>query len=69
MHSFGEALQSGQLGPLLQQFNLPSDVSNAALKGDIEEFAKAMQEHVKTNKNTKKSTSGNNTNDDEKMES
>jgi 26S proteasome regulatory subunit N13 len=53
MYSFGEALQSGQIGPLMQQFNLPNEVSEAAIKGDIEEFAKAMQDHIKNKKNTK----------------
>ena len=47
MASFGEALQSGQLGPLLSQFNLPADVMNAAAQGNLEEFAKAMEKHSK----------------------
>jgi 26S proteasome regulatory subunit N13 len=63
MYSFGEALQSGQIGPLMQQFDLPSEVSNAATKGDIEEFAKAMQDHMRDMKKTKKSNE-----DEEKMD-
>lgn len=47
MNSFGEALQSGQLGPLLSQFNLPTDVTVAATQGNLEEFAKAMEAHMK----------------------
>lgn len=50
MTSFGEALQSGQLGPLMSQFNLPPDVMNAAVQGNLEEFAKAMEAHAKKTK-------------------
>jgi len=53
MSSFGEALQSGQLGPLLSQFNLPTDVMNAAAQGNLEEFAKAMEKHSKKSKDEK----------------
>jgi 26S proteasome regulatory subunit N13 len=53
MSSFGEALQSGQLGPLLSQFNLPPDVMNAASQGNLEEFAKAMEKHSKKSKDEK----------------
>nr|Q6GN67.2 RecName: Full=Proteasomal ubiquitin receptor ADRM1-A; AltName: Full=Oocyte membrane protein [Xenopus laevis]AAH73651.2 Xoom protein [Xenopus laevis]AAI23106.1 Xoom protein [Xenopus laevis] len=40
---FSAALASGQLGPLMSQFGLPADAVDAANKGDIEAFAKAMQ--------------------------
>ena len=33
MQSFSAALASGQLGPLMQQFNLGDDVANAAAAG------------------------------------
>ncbi|XP_076456922.1 proteasomal ubiquitin receptor ADRM1-like isoform X2 [Babylonia areolata] len=45
--SFSRALQSGQLGPLMNQFNLGEDVANAAAQGDMEAFVKAMQEAMK----------------------
>jgi len=45
LQSFGAALTSGELGPLMGQFGLPEDVSNAAAAGDIEAFVKAMQAH------------------------
>ncbi|KAM8947529.1 proteasomal ubiquitin receptor ADRM1 isoform 3-T3 [Pelodytes ibericus] len=40
---FSAALASGQLGPLMSQFGLPAEAVEAANKGDIEAFAKAMQ--------------------------
>lgn len=49
MASFSAALSSGQLGPLLAQFGLPKAAQDAANKGDVEEFAKAMQESAKNN--------------------
>lgn len=45
--SFSAALQSGQLGPLMNQFGLGDDVANAAAQGDMEAFVKAMQEAMK----------------------
>lgn len=44
MSSFGAALQSGQLGPLMKQFDLPESVTIAAAQGNLEAFAKAMDE-------------------------
>lgn len=55
MSSFGHALQSGQLGPLLQQFNLPEEVSLAAAQGNLEAFAKAMENYSHQKKSEKKS--------------
>ncbi|KAB0404606.1 hypothetical protein E2I00_017053 [Balaenoptera physalus] len=40
---FSAALASGQLGPLMCQFGLPAEAVEAANKGDVEAFAKAMQ--------------------------
>merc|ERR1739838_668784 len=48
MASFSIALASGQLGPLLQQFGISTAAKEAADKGDIEGFAKAMQDGAKT---------------------
>ncbi|XP_076437768.1 proteasomal ubiquitin receptor ADRM1-B-like [Babylonia areolata] len=45
--SFSQALQSGQLGPLMNQFGLGEDVANAAAQGDMEAFVKALQEAMK----------------------
>lgn len=53
MSSFGHALQSGQLGPLLQQFNLPDEVTNAAAQGNLEAFAKAMETYAQKKKEKK----------------
>lgn len=50
MQSFSAALASGQLGPLMNQFDLGEAVSNAAAAGDVEAFAKAMQEAEKKKK-------------------
>ncbi|XP_059836749.1 proteasomal ubiquitin receptor ADRM1 isoform X1 [Hypanus sabinus] len=43
MSMFSAALASGQLGPLMSQFGLPAEAVEAAGKGDVEGFAKAMQ--------------------------
>ncbi|XP_068161188.1 proteasomal ubiquitin receptor ADRM1-like isoform X1 [Antennarius striatus] len=43
MSMFSSALASGQLGPLLSQFGLPAEAVDAANKGDVEAFARAMQ--------------------------
>ncbi|XP_007952909.1 proteasomal ubiquitin receptor ADRM1 [Orycteropus afer afer] len=45
---FSAALASGQLGPLMYQFGLPAEAVEAANKGDVEAFAKAMQSSAKS---------------------
>ena len=50
MSSFSSALQSGQLGPLMQQFDLPESVMLAAAQGNIQEFAKAMEKYSQSKK-------------------
>lgn len=55
MSSFSHALQTGQLGPLMQQFDLPSEVMVAASQGDLVQFAKAMENHSKGKNVEKKS--------------
>lgn len=54
LSSFCMALQSGQLGPVFKQFDLPDEVSNAAAQGNLEAFAKAMEAHAKKNASAKK---------------
>nr|XP_046253257.1 proteasomal ubiquitin receptor ADRM1 isoform X2 [Scatophagus argus] len=44
MGMFSSALASGQLGPLLSQFGLSAEAVDAANRGDVEAFARAMQE-------------------------
>ncbi|KAM8864306.1 proteasomal ubiquitin receptor ADRM1-like isoform 1-T2 [Spinachia spinachia] len=46
MSMFSSALASGQLGPLMNQFGLPAEAVDAANKGDVEAFAKAMETKV-----------------------
>lgn len=41
---FSSALQSGQLAPLMQQFKLSQPAIDAAAKGDVVGFVKALQE-------------------------
>ncbi|XP_056131468.1 proteasomal ubiquitin receptor ADRM1 [Lampris incognitus] len=43
MSMFSSALASGQLGPLMSQFGLPAEAVDAANRGDVEAFAKAME--------------------------
>ncbi|XP_072304840.1 proteasomal ubiquitin receptor ADRM1-like isoform X2 [Eucyclogobius newberryi] len=59
MSMFSSALASGQLGPLMSQFGLPAEAVDAANKGDVEAFAKAMQDSKGDGKDKK--------NDDEDM--
>uniref|UniRef100_A0A6M2DHJ8 Proteasomal ubiquitin receptor ADRM1 homolog n=1 Tax=Xenopsylla cheopis TaxID=163159 RepID=A0A6M2DHJ8_XENCH len=40
---FSNALQSGQLGPVVSQFDVNSEAVTAANKGDVEEFVKALE--------------------------
>lgn len=40
---FSSALQSGQLGPVVSQFQLTSEVVAAASSGDLEQFVKALE--------------------------
>jgi len=47
---FSAALQSGQLGPLIQQFGLGAEAVEAAQKGDMEAFIGALQKQEKDNK-------------------
>lgn len=40
---FSTALQSGQLGPIVSQFEVGSDAVTAANQGNMEDFVKALQ--------------------------
>lgn len=51
---FSSALQSGQLGPVVSQFELSPDAVAAANSGDLEQFVKALE---KTNATAKKDDS------------
>ena len=50
---FSSGLQTGQLAPLIREFNLGDAAIEAATKGDMEAFVKAIQE-----KNKKGSSEG-----------
>ncbi|CAF1319094.1 unnamed protein product [Adineta ricciae] len=52
--TFGVALQTGQLGPVLAQFGLPEEAITAANQGDIQAFAQAMEKHYKKDNDEKK---------------
>merc|ERR1719189_1304086 len=43
VQAFQEALESGQLAPVLQQFNLPENAIKAAASGEMKAFAEAME--------------------------
>ncbi|CAL8367179.1 unnamed protein product [Lota lota] len=53
MSMFSSALASGQLGPLMNQFGLPAEAVDAANKGDVEAFAKAMETENKSHEDAK----------------
>jgi hypothetical protein len=44
---FSSALQSGQLGPVVSQFQFSPEVVAAANSGDLEQFVKALEKTVK----------------------
>lgn len=48
--AFSLALQSGQLGPVLTQFNFPNEVIEAANRGDLQAFAREFEKHLKNSK-------------------
>lgn len=55
LSSFSTALQSGQLGPVVSQFQLNSEAIAAANTGDLEQFVKALEKSAGPNaKNTEK---------------
>lgn len=45
---FSTALQSGQLGPVVSQFELSSEAVAAANTGDLEQFVKALEKSANT---------------------
>ena len=47
---FSAALESGQLGPLVQQFGMNSEAVAAANAGNMEEFVKALQKNADKDK-------------------
>merc|ERR1711997_818212 len=54
VQAFQEALESGQLAPVLQQFNLPENAIKAAASGDMKAFAEAMEGANKKEKDSEK---------------
>ncbi|CAF4794376.1 unnamed protein product [Pieris macdunnoughi] len=42
-NQFSSALSSGQMGPVISQFGLPSEVTSAANTGDVQAFFKALE--------------------------
>lgn len=53
MRAFGAALATGELAPVISQFNLGAAVNEAAQKGDVVGFAKALQEASKEKEDKK----------------
>lgn len=51
--SFSIALQTGQLGPVVSQFDLNSEAVEAADLGDLEQFVKALEKEAKLNSKNK----------------
>lgn len=44
---FSNALQSGQLGPVVSQFKLNQDAVEAANRGDLEQFVRSLEKSAK----------------------
>lgn len=68
LSSFSSALQSGQLGPLMNQFGLGEEVANAAAQGDLDAFVKAMQANQKAEDEKKDEKKEDKKDEEEKME-
>lgn len=54
---FSNALQSGQLGPVVSQFQLNAEAVAAANSGDLEQFVKALENAHKKSTESEKSKS------------
>merc|ERR1712080_70235 len=52
---FSTGLQTGQLAPLIREFNLGDAAIDAATKGDMEAFVKALQNNKKSPTSTAES--------------
>lgn len=69
LSSFSTALQSGQLGPVVSQFQLNSEAIAAANTGDLEQFVKALEKSASLNaKNTEKKEKSDESKQDTPME-
>ncbi|XP_052872674.1 proteasomal ubiquitin receptor ADRM1 homolog [Anopheles cruzii] len=55
---FSNAMQSGQLGPVVSQFQLNSEAVAAANAGDLEQFVKALENSAKPQTDASASASG-----------
>lgn len=54
---FSSALESGQLGPVVSQFDVPAEAVAAANQGNMQEFVKALEKET-AKKDEKKATEG-----------
>lgn len=69
LSSFSAALQSGQLGPVVSQFQLSPEAIAAANTGDLEQFVKALEKNASSNaKNTEKKEKSDDAKQDTPME-
>lgn len=69
LSSFSTALQSGQLGPVVSQFQLNSEAIAAANTGDLEQFVKALEKNANPNaKNAEKKEKSDESKQDTPME-
>lgn len=57
LSSFSTALQSGQLGPVVSQFQLSNEAVAAANTGDLEQFVKALEKNADAKDAVKKEKS------------
>lgn len=70
LSTFSNALQSGQLGPVVSQFQLNTEAVAAAVSGDLEQFVKALEKTLGKNEKepeTKTATSDPKPDDDDEM--
>lgn len=69
LSSFSTALQSGQLGPVVSQFQLNPEAIAAANTGDLEQFVKALEKNASSSgKNADKKEKSDDSKQDTPME-
>lgn len=68
LRMFGAAMQSGQLGPVMQQFGVGTDAVNAANQGNMEQFVRALEQASQSGEATSETKPEEQSPEDEAME-
>ncbi|KAF4523485.1 hypothetical protein B566_EDAN004554 [Ephemera danica] len=68
LRMFGAAMQSGQLGPVMQQFGVGTDAVNAANQGNMEQFVRSLEQATQSGEATSETKPEEQSPEDEAME-